>query len=169
MMKRLCLLVFALVLMLSSCATTGEVTITNGFRLSKDTAIAVQSPQDDDWGSSIENKLLQLGYKVVPYETALSDQIIEKAESKNNTTASVNESATTTNHIPKTIVIRVNLSFHHYPAATYFLGGNIRIVDLADQRLLANFSYPGSEFTLGNPNDIIKLFIEDFAQQIKLQ
>ena len=112
-----------------------------------------------------------MGFEVVPYETA-----INAVSANSNTTATVNGNSASINstasvynakYIPSRIVLNVNLRFHSYPMATYFLGGYIRIIDLTDRKLLASFEYVGSEWTLYNQDYLLKKFIEDFSQRIK--
>lgn len=149
-----------------SCVNTGRVSKSNDFKLSKETSISVQSSSDAAFGSNLESELLFLGFAVVPYETAISarttESSIDVSSNSNRTSGSVNSTSYSVKYIPSRIVINVNLTLDRYPAATYLHNANIRIIDLADQKLLASFQYKGNSFTLYNREDLLKKFIADF-------
>jgi len=161
------LLFFVSCVVFSSCVTTAKVAKVRDFTLTKNTPIAVQSPEYPEAAMRIEEMLLEMGYNVVPYETALNKTTTDFAVSTNNN--SVNGSVSTYNakYIPAAIVITVSVSFTHYPAATYFDGGYIRILDLKDNRLLVSFRYSGGTWTVGNLDSVLNQFVKDFSALVE--
>lgn len=165
-MKKIALFVFAISVFLSGCATSGKISKTRNFSITADTPIAVHSPSDPSLAAAIEGELLGLGLKVVPYETAASVVTTNSKITLESKSISGTQSSSDFTYIPASVVISTNLKFKYYPAATYFLGGNIRVLDMNDKKLIANFNYQGSEWTIGNSDDIVRLFIRDFANEI---
>jgi len=160
------LLLNAISILLFSCAAqTGNVVKSRDFTLTKDTRIAVQTDTAPGFGMGLEAHLLGLGYDVVPYEVAITAISTDMQSSvySDNSSLKVNTSSQTyaARYIPAGVSISLRVNLHRYPAATYFLGGYVRIIDLSDQRLLASFQYKGNEFTFYNEDALLQKFVND--------
>jgi hypothetical protein len=147
--------------------TTAKVSKVKDFTLTKNTPIAVQSQEYPEAGVRIEEILLNMGYDVVPYEVAINKVTTDIAISQQNNSINGSVSTYGAKYIPAAIVINVNLSFTHYPAATYFDGGYIRIIDLADKKLLVSFRYKGGMWTVGNIDSVVNQFAKDFSALVE--
>lgn len=156
-----------MVLFFSGCASSAKINKVQNFSIDSKTPIAVQAAGDSSIGADIEGELLGLGLNVVPYETAKSALKFDSKTIATGGGISREETISGVKYISAPIVISANLKFKYYPAATYFLGGNIRVINLIDNKLIANYSYAGGEWTLANSNDIVKMFINDFYKEIR--
>jgi hypothetical protein len=143
----------------------------HNFKLSKKTKIAILSNSDLNLGISLESELLNMGFNIVPYETATkgisSRTNINATKNNNNYSGNVNSTVYNSTYIPSDIVISVNIKLTKYPLATYLDTAYIRILNLEDQKLLASFQYDGGPFTLYSSNTIIEKFIIDLNKQIE--
>jgi hypothetical protein len=165
--KYMLLLFFIGCLVFSSCVTTAKVAKARDFTLTTNTPIAVQSIVYPEAGMAIEEMLLEKGYNVVPYEVALDKTTTDFNISRRNRSVDGSVSTYNARYIPAAIVITVSMKFTYYPAATYFDGGYIRILDLTDKRLLVSFRYKGGAWTVGNLDSVLNQFVKDFSALVQ--
>ena len=151
-------------ILFASCVTTANVSKSKDFVLTNDIPIAVQSPVYPEAGMRIEEMLLEMGYHVTPFETAL-DKITTDIDASWDSN-SINGSVSTykAKYIPAAVVISVDLSFYYPDAHFNFNGGYIRIFDMRDKKLLASFRYKAG--TIGNINDVCNQFVKDFKKLV---
>jgi hypothetical protein len=148
----------------SSCVTTAKVSKSKDFALTKEIPVAVKSPAYPEAGMRIEEMLLETGYHVAPYETALDKITSDVNVSWDNNSINSSISTHKTKYMPAAAVIPVDLSFYYPDARFNFNGGYIRIFDMRDKKLLASFRYKAG--TIGNLNDVCNQFVKDFTKLV---
>lgn len=162
------LVIPVILLFLSGCVTSGELTTAQEFILSKDTPIAVIQ-EGDPHGITLqlENELLSAGFDVAPYETAQKqaqiESDIEASASGSNVSAEAQSTASSGTYLPSAVAVTVDYKYSEYPAATYYTRAFFRVMDVRDKTLLASYSLDGSEM---NPIDM-EAAMEDFVKRLQ--
>ncbi|MDR0413936.1 MAG: hypothetical protein LBH84_00785 [Prevotellaceae bacterium] len=151
-------------ILFASCVTTANVSKSKDFTLTNDIPVSVQSPVYPEAGMRIEEMLLEMGYHVVPFETALNKITTDVDTSWNSNSIKGSVSTYNAKYIPAAVVISVDLSFYYPDAHFNFNGGYIRIFDMRDKKLLASFRYKAGG--VGNLNDVCNQFVKDFKKLV---
>jgi hypothetical protein len=64
-------------------------------------------------------------------------------------------------YLPTAIAVALSYQYAEYPAATYYTSAYMRVIDLADKRVLASYRVDGSQWTPISMDSVISDFVRD--------
>jgi hypothetical protein len=157
---------------LVSCTTLSDFRATRQFQLSSDTDVCVVCAFDPyNLRPALENELMNVNLKLVPYETAVSATTTTSRSSTQRDDSSTTSTSTTSTYsgtyIPAGVVIDLQYRFSRYPAVTYFTTFYIRVIDTVDKHILASSTFNGNEFKFADPVGIFRDFAGKLAQYVQ--